>query len=213
MPAFPSWAFTRCHHHSNCGSRFSSCSLLLIYRPRKDERLSWPRDEKQETVGGSGINWAICSPASRPRQTPAPAPHHYRLDALPAMQPTALKHWRKVELHVTIKQLMQLNASVFYEEFLVCFIVSLLVDILRAKWYWRHDVCRPRQAFIRQLYPHHQSRTFLARSATVYCFDSITTGVGCMYVFMCVCMYVCMSVCILWARVQTTLDPYAEAFL
>ena len=27
-------AFTRCHHHS--------CSSLLIYRPRKDERLSWP---------------------------------------------------------------------------------------------------------------------------------------------------------------------------
>jgi len=21
MPAFPSWAFTRCHHHSNWGSR------------------------------------------------------------------------------------------------------------------------------------------------------------------------------------------------
>jgi len=48
MPAFPSWAFTRCHHHSNCGSRFSSCSLLLIYRPQKDERLSWPRDKRSK---------------------------------------------------------------------------------------------------------------------------------------------------------------------
>jgi len=36
MPAFPSWAFTTWHHHSNWGS------LLLIYRPRKDERLRWP---------------------------------------------------------------------------------------------------------------------------------------------------------------------------
>jgi len=27
------------------------------------------------------------------------------------------------------------------------------------------------------------------------------------------CMYVCMYVCILWARVQPTLDPYAEALL
>jgi len=44
MPAFPSWAFTRCHHHSNWGSRHPiapHCSLL-IYRPRKDERLRWP---------------------------------------------------------------------------------------------------------------------------------------------------------------------------
>ena len=42
-PAFPSCAFTRCRHHSNCGSRhLSNCSSLLIYRPRKDERLSWP---------------------------------------------------------------------------------------------------------------------------------------------------------------------------
>jgi len=42
MPAFPSWAFTRCHHHSNLGSGHPNCSSLLIYRPRKDERLSWP---------------------------------------------------------------------------------------------------------------------------------------------------------------------------
>jgi len=47
---------------------------------------------KQETVSGSGICWAICksAPCSRPITTPAP--HHsglYRLDALPATQPTA----------------------------------------------------------------------------------------------------------------------------
>jgi len=43
MPAFPSWAFTRCHHHSNWGSRHPIAAyILLIYRPRKDERLSWP---------------------------------------------------------------------------------------------------------------------------------------------------------------------------
>ena len=41
MPAFPSWAFTRWHHHNN-RQQTSNCSLLLIYRPRKDERLSWP---------------------------------------------------------------------------------------------------------------------------------------------------------------------------
>ena len=51
---------------------------------------------KQETVSGSGISWAICKSAPRSRQitTPAPHPHSvfYRLDALPAAQPTASKH-------------------------------------------------------------------------------------------------------------------------
>ena len=51
---------------------------------------------KQETVSGSGISWAICKFAPSSRHT-MPAPHHsvfYRLDALPADQPTASKHWR-----------------------------------------------------------------------------------------------------------------------
>jgi len=47
-------------------------------------------------VSGSGISWAICKSAPRPRQiTTTSAPHHsvfYRLDALPAAQPTASKH-------------------------------------------------------------------------------------------------------------------------
>jgi len=41
MPAFPSWAFTRWHHHNNWGSRHP-IAAHYIYRPRKDERLSWP---------------------------------------------------------------------------------------------------------------------------------------------------------------------------
>ena len=46
---------------------------------------------------GSGISWAICKSALRSRQTTTQAPHHsvfYRPDALPAIQPTASKHWR-----------------------------------------------------------------------------------------------------------------------
>ena len=46
-------------------------------------------------ASGSGISWAICKSASRSRQITMPAPHHsvfYRPDALPAAQPTALKH-------------------------------------------------------------------------------------------------------------------------
>jgi len=53
---------------------------------------------EQETVSGSGISWAICKSAPRPRQITTPAPHHsvlYRPDALSATQPTASKHWRQ----------------------------------------------------------------------------------------------------------------------
>jgi len=52
---------------------------------------------KQETVSGSGISWAVCKSAPRSRQISTPAPRHsvfYRLDALPAAQPTVSKHWR-----------------------------------------------------------------------------------------------------------------------
>jgi len=50
---------------------------------------------KQETVSGSGISWAICKSTPCSRQITTPVPHHsvfYRLDALPASQPTASKH-------------------------------------------------------------------------------------------------------------------------
>jgi len=49
---------------------------------------------KQETVSGSGISWAICKSAPRPRLITTPAPHHsvfYKPDALPAAQPTVSK--------------------------------------------------------------------------------------------------------------------------
>ena len=50
---------------------------------------------EQEIVSGSGISWAICKSAPRPRQITTPTSHHsvfYRPDALPATQPTVLKH-------------------------------------------------------------------------------------------------------------------------
>ena len=59
---------------------------------------------KQETVSGSGISWVVCKSAPHSRQITMPAPHHsvfYRLDALLATQPTALKHWR----HPTAKEI------------------------------------------------------------------------------------------------------------
>jgi len=51
---------------------------------------------EQEKVFGSGISWAICKCAPRPRQITMPASHHSvftgRMDGLPATQPTASKH-------------------------------------------------------------------------------------------------------------------------
>jgi len=50
---------------------------------------------KQETVSDSGISRAVCKSAPRSRQITTPAPHHsffYRLDALPAAQPTVSMH-------------------------------------------------------------------------------------------------------------------------
>ena len=41
---------------------------------------------EQEIVSGSGISWAICKSAPRPRQITTPESHHsvsYRPDALP----------------------------------------------------------------------------------------------------------------------------------
>ena len=60
---------------------------------------------EQETVGGSGISWAICKSAPRFRRITTPAPHHsvfYRPDALPATQPTASKHWRQTAIQQSI---------------------------------------------------------------------------------------------------------------
>ena len=61
---------------------------------------------KQQTVSGSGIIISplpyhpnICKSAPRCRQITTPASHNsvfYRLDALPAAQPTASMHWRLI---------------------------------------------------------------------------------------------------------------------
>jgi len=62
---------------------------------------------KQETVSGSGMSWAICKSAPRTRQITTPAPHHsvfYRLDALPATQPTVSKHFKALSQSITQNQ-------------------------------------------------------------------------------------------------------------
>ena len=83
--------------------------LLLVWNMSGTTRVSRYQNGKtrkvktnldlleQEIVSGSGICWTICKSAPHPRQ---PRQHPttqflYRLDALPAAQPTASKHWRQ----------------------------------------------------------------------------------------------------------------------
>ena len=77
-PWLPRWAGTR---------KVKSIQILL----------------KQVTVSGSGIRWAICKSAPRSRQITMAAPHHsvfYKLDALPAAQPTASNFsWRQIRFN------------------------------------------------------------------------------------------------------------------
>jgi len=74
---------------------------------------------KQETVSGSGISWNICKSAPRSRQITTPIPQHsvfYRPDALPAVQPTASKHWRLTAIQLCIilyPELLQLELTLF----------------------------------------------------------------------------------------------------
>jgi len=82
FPGLPEWAATR---------KTKSIWILL----------------KQETVSGSGVSWACTNSAPSSRQITMPAPCHlvfYRLDALPATQPTASKHWMP-HIHIYIYSL------------------------------------------------------------------------------------------------------------
>jgi len=84
---------------------------------------------KQETVSGSGISWAICNSALSSRQITTPAHHRsvfYRLDALPAAQPTVSKHWRHKAGH-TSSYLNSLNIKWW-----VIFGMWLMFD----EWWW-----------------------------------------------------------------------------
>jgi len=84
-----------CTHSGAC-----YCSRLTVFFPglpgsagTRKVKLIWTL-QKQETVSGSGISWAICKSASHSRQITTPTPHHsvfYSPDALPAAQPTVSK--------------------------------------------------------------------------------------------------------------------------
>ena len=66
-------------------SRYQKGKTNLDFTEERDSEWQWYQLD-------------ICKSAPCSRQITMPAPHHsifYRPDALPAAQPTALKHWRK----------------------------------------------------------------------------------------------------------------------
>ena len=88
---------THTHAHAHPHTRLTALFLgLPRWAGTRKIKLIWIL-QKQETVSGSGISWAICMSAPCSRQITTPAPHHsvfYRPDALPVAQPTASEHWR-----------------------------------------------------------------------------------------------------------------------
>jgi len=79
---------TRMHDHTHARPFYGSLDFVQDYMGELVPKLIWTL-LMQETVSGSGISWAICRCAPRPRQITTPAPHYspllfYRPDALPA---------------------------------------------------------------------------------------------------------------------------------
>ena len=93
------WRRHSYHTHTNTLTCLTAlCPGLTGYAGTRKVKPIWIL-LKQETVSGSGTSWATCRSAPRSRQINTPAPHHsvfYSLDALPAAQPTASKHWRHI---------------------------------------------------------------------------------------------------------------------
>ena len=93
---WPAWH----HHHGNftniqhTHTRLTAlCLGLLGWAGIRKVKPIWIL-LKQETVSGSGISLATCKQSAHRSM---PAPQHsvfYRLDVLPATQPTVSKHWR-----------------------------------------------------------------------------------------------------------------------
>jgi len=96
------------HTHTHTHTHRFRLSLILS----RTIRVSWHREGKtnldlleQEIVSGSGISWAICKSTPWPKHITTPVSHHsvfYRLDALPAAQPTASKQWRHIHVDINL---------------------------------------------------------------------------------------------------------------
>ena len=65
------YTHTQCHTHTRFTAHWTLSWTTRVSRYQNHLILL-----KQETVSGSGISWAMCKSAPRPRQITMPAPHH-----------------------------------------------------------------------------------------------------------------------------------------
>ena len=68
---------------------------------------------KQETVSGSGINWAICKSAPRSRQITMPAPHHSVFTGRMPFLPPNQQHQNTEGKNTTAKNQLQTKLHKF----------------------------------------------------------------------------------------------------
>ena len=84
----------RTHAHTHTHAQLPFYDLLHFVRYYPGEPVPEPIwiILKQETVSGSGINWAICKSAPRPRQITMPASHHTVFTGLMPFLPPNQQH-------------------------------------------------------------------------------------------------------------------------
>ena len=102
--------------------------------------------------GGSGISWTMCkSFAPRSRQITMPVSQHSvfcRLDALPAIQPTASKHWRPQRWSVGKAKCAGNWASLERERWLL---FTGMWDVAGSCWRWTTAIRLPLKPEMKQL--------------------------------------------------------------
>jgi len=95
---------------------FSRTTWVSQHQKGKPSGFYWSK----RWWGGSDVSWTICksfAPCSRHASTPPLS--FYRPDALPAMQPTASKHWRNNRYDVEIEKKIYLWINDFWPCYLV----------------------------------------------------------------------------------------------
>jgi len=121
MPAFPSWAFTRCHHHSNWGSRHPIAALYSFIDPKRMKGwvglVGWPiadglpaqvvthqlQEWRRPCTGQPRFTWKmtvntvcvlnyVCGERPSASFTPPPFPHHVPIHVAGSVVITCFYH-------------------------------------------------------------------------------------------------------------------------
>jgi len=98
LPTDPQ-AFAGYHTHKHTHPFNGTLSRTTQVSQYQKGKTNLDFSEARDSEWHSGISWAMFKSAPHSRQITMPAPHHavfYRPDTLPAAQPTASKHRKKL---------------------------------------------------------------------------------------------------------------------